>query len=213
MTLLDVPADLLVAHPENSNFMDTATLKKLKTHIEQTGRYEPLTVRPHPSEKSKFQVINGHNRLRVLRGLQHPTVRCIVWDLDDTQTRLYLATLNPRTGHEIPEQRMALLENLLADVPLDALAGLLPDDRRQLEELERVTHLEFDHFAPLVRATEVASVLVFLTYVLEEHEATKVNLALDVILDEDAADQSRARALVGLADFFLKHRRPVEPSV
>ncbi|MFQ5874957.1 MAG: hypothetical protein ACE5JL_14340, partial [Dehalococcoidia bacterium] len=59
MTLQDIPVDLLVAHPENSNFMGVERLKKLRRHIERTSRYEPLTVRPHPHEEGKFQVING----------------------------------------------------------------------------------------------------------------------------------------------------------
>ena len=43
--LQDIPIDLLAPHPENSNFMDAETLRKLRKHIERTGRYEPLTVR------------------------------------------------------------------------------------------------------------------------------------------------------------------------
>ena len=66
-----IPLDLLVPHPENSNFMKEEVLRKLRRHIERTGRYEPLMVRPHPSEENKFQVVNGHNRLRVLRALSY----------------------------------------------------------------------------------------------------------------------------------------------
>ena len=57
----EIPTGLLLEHPENSNFMNADTAQKLRRHIERTGRYEPLTVRPHPSEEGKFQVINGHN--------------------------------------------------------------------------------------------------------------------------------------------------------
>lgn len=64
--LQNIPIDVLMAHPENSNLMNAEKLRRLRRHIEQTGRYEPLTVRPHPSEDGKFQVINGHNRLRVI---------------------------------------------------------------------------------------------------------------------------------------------------
>ena len=67
----EIPVELLVEHPENSNFMNAETAQKLRRHIERTGRYEPLTVRPHPYEEGKFQVINGHNRLRVLCALNY----------------------------------------------------------------------------------------------------------------------------------------------
>lgn len=88
----NIPIELLEEHPENSNAMDVRTLTKVKRHIQQTNRYEPLTVRPHPLRGGRYQVINGHNRLRILRSLNHHTVRCIIWDRDDAQTRLHLAT-------------------------------------------------------------------------------------------------------------------------
>ena len=75
----EISIELLLEHPENSNFMNTETAQKLRRHIERTGRYEPLTVRPHPSEEGEFQVINGHNRLRVLRALNCRTANCVVW--------------------------------------------------------------------------------------------------------------------------------------
>ncbi len=113
-TLQDIATNLLEEHPENNNFMDADSLLKLRRHIEKTSRYEPLTVRPHPWKEGKYQVINGHNRLRVLRALDHSSTRCVVWNLDDHQARLYLATLNRLSGHDIPERRAVLLENLLA---------------------------------------------------------------------------------------------------
>jgi hypothetical protein len=46
----EIPTELLVEHPENSNFMNAEIARKLRRHIERTGRYEPLTVQPHPSD-------------------------------------------------------------------------------------------------------------------------------------------------------------------
>jgi ParB family chromosome partitioning protein len=78
-----IAIDLLVPHPQNCNRMDEGTLRKLRRHMERTGRYEPLTVRPHPQEDGKYQVLNGHHRLRVLRALNYEEVLCTVWDMDD----------------------------------------------------------------------------------------------------------------------------------
>jgi len=111
--LREIDLRLLVPHPEQTNYMGTDLLVKLRRHIEQSGRYEPLTVRPYPSEKGKFQVINGHNRLRVLRALGHKAAFCVVWDIDDEQTRVYLATLNQLSGDDVPERRSLLVETLL----------------------------------------------------------------------------------------------------
>ncbi|MCX5655421.1 MAG: ParB N-terminal domain-containing protein, partial [Planctomycetota bacterium] len=41
-----IPLDQLQAHPENSNRMQPHLLEKLKRHIQRTGLYEPLVVRP-----------------------------------------------------------------------------------------------------------------------------------------------------------------------
>ena len=46
MTLRWLLLDALDSHPENANRMSADRLEKLKGHIERTGRYEPLIVRP-----------------------------------------------------------------------------------------------------------------------------------------------------------------------
>jgi ParB-like chromosome segregation protein Spo0J len=46
MTLQWIPLDQLRPHPENSNRMPPRLLEKLKDHIQRTGLYEPLVVRP-----------------------------------------------------------------------------------------------------------------------------------------------------------------------
>ena len=209
MELQDILVDLLVEHPENSNFMNAETTKKLRRHIERTGRYEPLTVRPHPSEEGKFQVINGHNRLRVLRALNHQTAHCVVWNLDDDQTRLYLATLNCLSGSDVPERRAALVENLLTTFDINELLTLLPDDRKQLEELKRLSQIELDELTEQTTIQEKLGVPVILSFMLEELEAKEVNLALDLILNAEQENLSRGRALAYLAHFYLERFKPV----
>ena len=201
----EIPTGLLLEHPENSNFMNAETVQKLRRHIERTGRYEPLTVRPHPSEEGKFQVINGHNRLRVLRALNYQSAHCVVWNLDDDQTRLYLATLNRLSGNEIPERRAALLDNLLQTFDIDELMALLPDDRKQIEELERLSRLEPDEIITRTSAEEKLAIPAILTFMVEESEAKEVNLALDLILKTEEEELSRGQALVYLARFYLGH--------
>ena len=208
MTLQDISIGLLVEHPENSNFMIAETARKLRRHIERTGRYEPLTVRPHPSEEGKFQVINGHKRLRVLRALNYKTANCVVWNLDDDQTRIYLATLNRLSGNEIPERRAALLDNLLQTFDLDELTELLPDDNKQIKELRLLSHLEPDEIITRTSGEEKLAIPVILTFMVEESEAKEVNLALDLILKTEE-EISRSQALVHLTRFYLTRCKSV----
>jgi ParB family chromosome partitioning protein len=207
--LQDIPIDRLIPHPENSNHMTAEMLRKLRRHIERTGRCEPLTVRPHPSAEGKYEILNGHNRLRVLRAIGHDSARCVVWDVDDDQARLYLATLNRLAGSDIPERRAALLEGLLGTFDIAELSALLPDDRRQLEELERLSRLGPEDLVAGGASDKHESHLpVILDFVLEEAEAKEVNLALDMIRASTEKEMSGGQALVRLARFYLAHCRP-----
>lgn len=207
--LQDIPVGRLVPHPENSNYMSVEMLGKLRRHIERTGRYEPLTVRPHPALEEKYEILNGHNRLRVVRAIGHKSARCVVWDVDDDQARLYLATLNRLAGSDISERRAALLESLLGEHDIEEISALLPDDRRQLEELERLSRLEPEDLVSTDAANrDRSAVPVILDFFLDEAEAKEVNLALDVVQQSEQEETSRSQALVGLARFYLTRCRP-----
>ena len=65
----ELPLEALEPNPANPNRISRMFAKKLRHNIEQLGMYETLTVRPHPSTKGKFEVLNGHARLEVLNEL------------------------------------------------------------------------------------------------------------------------------------------------
>ena len=60
--LLRVPLDRLRPHPANPNRMDPERRATLARHIEGSGRYPPLVVRPHPTEPEAYQLLDGHVR-------------------------------------------------------------------------------------------------------------------------------------------------------
>jgi len=207
--LQEIPIDSLIAHPENSNHMSTEMLRKLRRHIERTDRYEPLTVRPHPTAEGKYEVLNGHNRLKVLRAIGRDSVRCVVWDVDDSQSRLYLATLNRLAGSDIPERRAALVDSLLGTFDVTELSELLPDGRHQIEELQRLSCLEPEEFiASGASGRAEYHIPVILDFVLEESEAKEVNLALDMVRASEEQGISSSQALVQLARFYLARCTP-----
>ena len=115
---------------------------------------------------------------------------------------LYLATLNRLSGKEIPERRAMLLENLFKTFDADELTPLLPDDNKQIEELRRLSRLEPDEIIPKTSEEKRLAIPVILTFMVEEHEAKEVNLALDLIL-RTQNELSRSRALVYLTRFYL----------
>ena len=125
----------LIAHPDNPNVMSRAVFGKLVRNIERTGLYEPIVVRPHPKEKGRFQIINGHHRVKALEKLGRKVADCVVWDVDDGQTDVLLATLNRLTGCDELSGKIELLRKLKERFSSAELAKILPNTRRQIEQL------------------------------------------------------------------------------
>ena len=153
MTLRWLPIDRLEPHPENANRMSADRLEKLKGHIVRTGRYEPIVVRPIPvrsaecgvrSKRQKgengarYQILNGHHRARVLRELGRKRARCDVWDVDDDEARMLLATLNRLEGRDDPKARARLVAHLATGRSAEDLARLLPEPPDAVERLLRL---------------------------------------------------------------------------
>jgi ParB/RepB/Spo0J family partition protein len=134
-----IAIDKLVAHPDNPNRMSKANFAKLVRNIERTGRYEPLIVRPCPGVPGSFQIINGHHRWQALAQLGYETADAVVWDIDDAQTNILLATLNRLGGSDILAKKLALLKKLTHQIQAKELAKLLPQTAKQIE---RLTHLK-----------------------------------------------------------------------
>jgi hypothetical protein len=209
MVVQEIPIDLLVPHPENANHMTTEALRKLQNHVARSGRYEPLVVRPHPELAGRYQLLNGHHRLRVLKALGHNSVRCVVWDVGDDQARLYLATLNRLSGTDIPERRATLIENLLGTFDLGELEALLPDDRRQIEEIERLARVQGGKVEASADALRARTELpVILDFVVDQEGSRRIHLALDMFRAGKGAPISNSEALIGLAGFFLERCMP-----
>jgi len=167
--VLRIELDKLVAHPDNPNRMSKANFTKLIRNIEQTGRYEPLVVRPCPQKnchscanrnpdddrKACFQIINGHHRWQALRELGYETAEAIVWDIDDQHADILLATLNRLGGSDVLDKKMALLKRLNQQMEAHELAKLLPQTARQIERLTSILDTRFsipnEHRASRIR--------------------------------------------------------------
>ncbi|MGA2323374.1 MAG: ParB/RepB/Spo0J family partition protein [Sedimentisphaerales bacterium] len=154
----------LLAHPDNPNVMSKATFRKLVRNIERTGLYEPIIVRPHPNKKDhsatadKFQIINGHHRVKAIEQLGHKEADCVVWDVDDEQTNILLTTLNRLAGSDTPSKKIELLKKLTERMGTAQLAKLLPQTAKQIE---RLTNLKLA-IAPIkAQAEQFAIPIVF----------------------------------------------------
>ncbi len=100
--LLQVPLDRLRPHPANANRMSEERLDALAANIARTGQYPPLVARPQPDEPEAWQLLDGHQRLDVLRRLGHTEALVFAWPCDDETALLLLATLNRLEGEDVP---------------------------------------------------------------------------------------------------------------
>ena len=125
----------LLPHPLNANRMSEAVFKKLVRNIERTGRYEPIVVRKHPKTEASYEIINGHHRVKALRQLGLEEADCVVWEVDDAEAAILLATLNRLTGADVLDKKIELLTRLREDFGVGELTKLLPQTKRQIEAL------------------------------------------------------------------------------
>lgn len=196
-----IAIEKLVAHPDNPNKQSKVNFDKLVRNIERTGKYEPLIVRPHPERKGYFQLINGHHRCKALEQLGRKEANVIVWDVDDEQTDILLATLNRLGGSDELSKKLTLLRRLSENFKTRELGKLLPQTSRQIAQL---INLKVPA-APAPAAGNSLNPLVF--FVTDGQKRIIEDMILFV---EDKNDKPkatrRAAALVRIAQFFKERQ-------
>ena len=210
-----VALDDLLSHPLNSNVMSEDLQAKLRAHIKRTGRYPFLVVRPHPEQPGKFQVLDGHHRVSILRELGHTEARCDVWDVDDREAKLLLATLNRLAGQDIPIRRAELIHELLGEMSATDLAGLLPETDKQLEELHALLEFPADDIAEFLKqqAEQAEKALPrVMTFVVTPEQEELIEQAVELASDGTPGRDRKSRGLANLARHFLEDVRHEEDS-
>jgi len=212
MTIQSIPLDKLLAHPLNANRMSEQTFKKLLRNIERTGLYEPIVVRPHPEIKESFQIINGHHRVKALKMLSRKgcltagqdTANCVVWEVDDNETAILLATLNRLQGSDKLEKKIELLNKLQRHYQTGQLAKLLPQTKKQIEAL---ANLKVPAVPSKADENVFARPLVFfVTAQQAEIIESAMSLAIEKVTAKTAAER-KAKALVLMANEYAQRNQ------
>lgn len=135
--LVEIELTNLRAHPHNSNVMPDRLFEKLVGQLQRTTRCPPLIVRPMPGEPGAYQVLDGHHRWRALERIGRLRAPCLVWDVDDAEALLLLATLNRLEGADEPHARARLIAELQAadDRSAAELAQVLPEAASDVKKL------------------------------------------------------------------------------
>src|SRR5712691_1964709 len=132
-----IPLDRLVEAEWNANRVPAKLLAKIRRSLTEFGIVENLVARPHPQRAGLFEVISGNHRLRLLRELGIETVPVVVVELDDARARLLAQTLNRTRGSDDPQAYAYLLEEVLAELDVGRVTGLLPESEATIEAVLR----------------------------------------------------------------------------
>jgi ParB family chromosome partitioning protein len=202
-----VPLRKLRPHPLNSNVMPEDLRQKLKAHIKETGRYPFLVVRPHPDEEGDFQILDGYHRTLILKELGYAEARCDIWDVNDREAKLLLATLNRLEGQDLPIRRAQLIHDILGEMNIADLSGLIPESERQIEELHSLLEFPADDVAAQLEeeAVEAEKTLPrVMSFVVTPDQEVIIEEAIALASDGIPGRDLRARGLTNLARRFLK---------
>jgi hypothetical protein len=215
----------LMPHPGNPNRMSKENFRKLVRHIERSGRYEPLIVRPYLPQrpqstlrknklknsassamKGSFQIINGHHRFEALKQLGYETCDCIVWDIDDDEANLLLATLNRLCGQDVIDKKTALLEKLNKKLRVDELSKLLPNTKTQIQ---RLLDLQKNKVQLHITEQDKNSIAYPMVFFLDCQQKQTVEKALSLVPVEESSKAKRnAQAITQISKFFIEHQEP-----
>lgn len=206
-----ISLDKLIPHPANPNKMSNATFAKLIRNIERTGRYEPLIVRqvsaspcPENQRPSVFQIINGHHRALALKQLGKKQADCVVWDIDDDEANILLATLNRLCGQDALDKKLALLKRLSERVKTAELAKLLPQTKKQIQRLTSMLDTRQCPSVPAVSANP-CSLVFFVSDEQQQVIETALNYAESMRNRRQTKAARRASALSAVCQYYLDH--------
>ena len=202
--LVEISLDQLRAHPGNPNMMSPELKAKLAEHIRRTGRYPPLVVRP--LGRDRFQVLDGHQRVDVLRHLGIRTATCLVWDVTDHDALVLVATLNRLRGEDNPGRRAALVRELAAEQTLAELARLLPEDQAELEEAINFPDLDVETLVAELTAQaerEASRGPQLFSFAIDPSDAPTVEAAIEAAASRTSGLNRRGQALVRMAEALL----------
>lgn len=127
-----IPLNKLDVHNLNPNEISETCYQKLKENIGRTGRYPALIVRP---KGDRYEILDGHKRALVLKELGYIEAKCEVWNVNDREAKLLLATLNRLRGVDDTKKRARLIAELIDDFGKENILRLLPESQRAIDGL------------------------------------------------------------------------------
>ncbi len=221
-----VAIEKLIGNPDSPNRMSKGKFNKLVRNIERTGLYEPLIVRLLKSDRGRacpersrreardteaYEIINGHQRWQALRKLGFERVDVIVWDVDDVQADVFLATLNRLGGSDVLDKKLSLLKRLSEKLEAACLAKLLPQSAGQIE---RLTDMARSDRGLEARDTKDDVDMQCVAFFLDEKQKKLIERAMSLAGGNQKTKAARnAAALTQMAERFLAEKLNIKNQI
>ena len=202
--LRNIPLSALHPDPRNPNVCHSETLDKIAKHIERTGLCPYLIVRPHPTNPDEYYIVDGHHRLLILKRQGRESVECQVWDIDEKEAALMLASLNRLRGTDDFHKRAELLQELSQNYSVKELELLVPESAAQIEDMLATLHLDMEALEDAFQkqtALEESTLPVPLAFVVSVEGAQVVEKALEQF---KTPENDRGEALVAICKSLTK---------
>lgn len=193
MTLKQLKLVNLKPDPRSANEMGAERMEKLVNNMRRSAHVPPIIVRPDPNNSGCWIIIDGHCRVKSQEKLGRKTIPSVIWEVDEKEAGIYLATLNQLRGEDHPQKRAALLQELTEAFDAADLAQLLPESEEDIQQI--VAHLQAedaDVEALIQRQIEEESKILpeVMKFILSHEDAAFVRQTLSGI------DQDLSKALV-----------------
>ena len=126
-----VPAQMIqvsdiMDDPMNPNKMDKEQLKALEFSLEKEDNIQPLVINKVTGMEKPYMVVNGHQRLKVLRKKEVKQVLCVVIEKPLDEARSFGLALNRNVGNDDPEKLANVLKFVFENKKLDLITKFVP---------------------------------------------------------------------------------------
>ena len=191
LEIIYVPIEDIYPNPWNVNEMDQEMFEKERASIRRHGFVDPCTVRTHPWEQGKWQLIDGEHRLRAARQEGLTELPIVIKEVDDDEAQELSIILNETRGKADSRKLADLVKSLSERRDQLELSEVLPFSRERFEQMlgerEVVDYAQIEDMGPQEPAK--AEVYVERVYRMPREVALVVDEAISKIQGEHQLDQ------------------------
>lgn len=164
LELVSIKHSDIIPNDWNPNKQNERAFQAEIESITDNGFVQPMTVRKHPTQKTKYQIIDGYHRWLALGKIFEDAklqtaplkaivttkqIPCVVIDVSEAQAKKLTIILNETRGRaELGELGM-LLESIQVDFGDDLIRGL-PYSQGQLDDLLSLAEFDWENLEDLV---------------------------------------------------------------